>query len=126
MARDGHRVAVLVPDRSLVEQSSLVESVVAAAGLALENTRLRTLVHTHVSELMESHTGLVQAAFNERRRIERDLHDGLQHRLLRLSWLAERSGDETERDPARPHPRRAGTRRALGRGGRGDRVLRHR
>jgi signal transduction histidine kinase len=74
--RRGRRLAVLVHDPSLAEQRSLVEAAVAAAGLALENARL------------------AEAALHERRSIERDLHDGLQHRLLRLSWMADRTGAE--------------------------------
>jgi signal transduction histidine kinase len=73
--RGGRRLAVLVHDPSLVEQRSLVQATVAAARLALENARL------------------AEAALNERRSLERDLHDGLQHRLLRLSWLADRTGE---------------------------------
>jgi len=82
--RRGRRLAVLVHDPSLVEQRSLVDATVAAARLALENARL------------------AEAALNERRSIERDLHDGLQHRLLRLSWLADQVGATTEEPGARP------------------------
>jgi signal transduction histidine kinase len=82
--RRGHHLALLVHDSSLLEQRPLVEAIVAAARLALDNARL------------------AQAALNERRSIERDLHDGLQHRLLRLSWLADRVGATAAVAEARP------------------------
>jgi signal transduction histidine kinase len=89
--RDQH-LAVLVHDPSLAEQQPLVRAAVAAARLAIENARLQALLHARVEELEASRARLAEAALNERRTIERDLHDGLQHRLLRLSWLADRAG----------------------------------
>jgi len=96
-------LAVLVHDPSLAEQQPLVRSAVAAARLAIENARLEALLHARVEELEASRARLAEAALNERRTIERDLHDGLQHRLLRLSWLADRAGAVVDVDTgARP------------------------
>jgi signal transduction histidine kinase len=85
------KLAVLVYDASLRQQRALVGATVAAARLALANVRLQATLDVRVSELAASRAQLVEAALTERRAIERDLHDGLQHRLLRLSWLAERA-----------------------------------
>jgi signal transduction histidine kinase len=52
---------------------------------------------------------IAEAALNERRSIERNLHDGLQHRLLRLSWLAERAKDAVGTGPARSFVTELGT-----------------
>jgi len=90
--RRDHHLAVLVHDPSLAEQQPLVQAAVAAARLAIENARLQALLNSRVEELEASRARLAEAAMNERRTIERDLHDGLQHRLLRLSWLADRAG----------------------------------
>jgi signal transduction histidine kinase len=84
------RLAVLLHDTALSAQQSLVTAVVAAARMALEGARLQALLRARLIELEESRARLAEAALNERRAIERDLHDGLQHRLLRLSWLADR------------------------------------
>jgi signal transduction histidine kinase len=101
--RRGRRLAVLVHDPSLVEQQPLVRAVVATARLAIENARLEALLNARVEELEASRARLAEAALNERRTIERDLHDGLQHRLLRLSWLADRAGAVVDVDGgARP------------------------
>jgi signal transduction histidine kinase len=84
-------LAVLVHDPALTEQRALVSATVAVARLALENARLQAVARTHGAE----------AALSERRALERDLHDGLQPRLLRLSWLAEQT-DATGVGDARP------------------------
>jgi signal transduction histidine kinase len=85
------RLAVLIHDPALVEQRSLVQSAVAATRLALENARLHAVLRAQVAELRASRTRIAQAAVRERRKIERDLHDGVQQRLLRLSWLAKQA-----------------------------------
>lgn len=101
--RRDHPLAVLVHDPTLAEQQPLVRAAVAAARLAIENARLEALLHARVEELEASRARVVEAALNERRTIERDLHDGLQHRLLRLSWLADRAGAVVDVDAgARP------------------------
>jgi signal transduction histidine kinase len=60
-------------------------SVCAAAGLALENERLHAELRARLVELQESRARLVGATDTERRRIERDLHDGTQQRLVSIA-----------------------------------------
>jgi signal transduction histidine kinase len=85
---DGRRLAVLIHDSATAEDRPMVEAVVGAARLALENARL----HAEERALLAR---LVDRAMEERRRIERDLHDGLQHRLLLLEFLARQARDGT-------------------------------
>jgi signal transduction histidine kinase len=80
----GERLAVLVHDRDLLDQPRLLESVGSAARLALENERLQAQLRAQLEELRESRARIVKAGDEERRRLERDLHDGAQQRLLAL------------------------------------------
>ena len=60
-------------------------SVCAAASLALENERLQAELRARLVELQASRARLVEATDAERRRIERDLHDGTQQRLVSIA-----------------------------------------
>lgn len=89
----GERLAVLVHDRALLDDEGLVDAVVAAARLALENERLKAEVRAQLEAVRESRARIVEAGDRERQRIERDLHDGAQQRLVSLMLalrLAER------------------------------------
>ena len=77
-------VAALVHDARLVGQRPLLEAAGSAARLALENVRLNAELRAQLSELRESRTRIVSAGDAERRRLERDLHDGAQQRLLAI------------------------------------------
>jgi signal transduction histidine kinase len=83
--RGGEPVAALVHDVALRENAELVESVCAAAALSLENERLRAELLAKLAELQASRARLVEATDAERRRIERDLHDGTQQRLVSIA-----------------------------------------
>jgi signal transduction histidine kinase len=85
LEQDGAPLAALVHDPSLDDEPDLVEAAGAAARLALENARLHAEVHAHLEKVKESRARLVAAADDERRRIERDLHDGAQQRLVALA-----------------------------------------
>jgi signal transduction histidine kinase len=65
--------------------SELLDSVCAAAALTLENERLRAELLAKLAELQASRSRLVEATDTERRRIERDLHDGTQQRLVSIA-----------------------------------------
>jgi signal transduction histidine kinase len=83
--RRGEPIAALVHDSALRENAELVDSVCAAAGLTLENERLRAELLGRLAELQASRARLVEATVSERRRIERDLHDGTQQRLVSIA-----------------------------------------
>jgi signal transduction histidine kinase len=76
---------VLAHERGLLDDEQLVEDVTAAARLALENERLQAEVGARLEELRASRTRIVEAGDTERKRLERDLHDGAQQRLVGLS-----------------------------------------
>ena len=83
--RDGTQVAALVYDRSLDDDPELVEAVAGAAAIACENRLLQAQAQARLAELQASRQRLVSAADAERRRIERNLHDGAQQRLVTLA-----------------------------------------
>jgi signal transduction histidine kinase len=83
--RDGETIAALIHDPALSEDSELVQSVCAAAALTLENARLQAELRARLAELQASRARLVEATESERRRIERDLHDGTQQRLVSIA-----------------------------------------
>ena len=85
LEHDGKPIAALVHDRALTEDPALVEAASAAAAMALENARLHAEVQAQLASVRESRARIVAAADTERRRIERDLHDGAQQRLLALA-----------------------------------------
>jgi len=82
--RAGEPVALLMHDPALLEQPTLIEAACTAAALALQNERLTADLRARVIQLAESRRHVVQAAEAERRRLERDLHDGVQQRLLSI------------------------------------------
>jgi signal transduction histidine kinase len=81
----GEEIAALVHDPALLDEAALVESVRATAGLVLENERLSAEVRSQLAEVRASRARIVAAADAERRRLERNLHDGAQQRLVTLS-----------------------------------------
>jgi signal transduction histidine kinase len=98
--REGRPVAALVHDATLHDEPALVEAVGAAASLALENERLQADLRARLEDLRASRARIVDAADSERRRLERNLHDGTQQRLVSVSMalgLAEsKLGSEPE------------------------------
>ena len=77
-------VAALVHDPALLERPTLLTAAGAAARLALENERLQAELRLQLEEVRASRARIVTAGDEERRRLERDLHDGAQQRLLSL------------------------------------------
>jgi signal transduction histidine kinase len=81
----GEPVAALIHDPSLSDEPELLEAVKAAAALALENAQLNAELHARLDELRGSRARIVEATQKERQRLERNLHDGAQQRLVALS-----------------------------------------
>ncbi|HET9647985.1 MAG TPA: histidine kinase [Microlunatus sp.] len=98
--RGDEPMAALVFDRALEEERELVDGVAAAAGIALENGRLRADLRARLQELKGSRIRVLEASRQERRRLERNLHDGAQQRLVALSLelglLDQRADDDPE------------------------------
>ena len=78
----GDDLAAIIHDPVLLDQPALLEATGSAARLALENERLRAELRAQLLELRQSRARIVRAGDEERRRLERDLHDGAQQRLL--------------------------------------------
>jgi signal transduction histidine kinase len=98
--RDGKRVGAILYDAALRDDPSLVRAAAAAAALQLENERLEAELRARVEELQTSRARLVEVSMGERRRLERDLHDGAQQRLVALSLQLGLARRKMESDPA--------------------------
>jgi signal transduction histidine kinase len=85
LERNGAREAAIIHDAILLEEPGLIASVASAMRLAVENDRLTGEVEAQLREVRASRARIVEAGDRERRRIERDLHDGAQQRLISLS-----------------------------------------
>jgi signal transduction histidine kinase len=90
---DGRRIAAIVHHEALAQDPALVQGAASYALTALENDRLVGQLRTSLEELSQSRARIVAVGDRERRRIERDLHDGAQQRLValrvRLSLVAD-------------------------------------
>jgi signal transduction histidine kinase len=85
LVRGGTTVALLIHHAGLLENPELVQEVAAAARIALENERLQAVIRAQLEDLRASRARVVAAGDAERRRLERDLHDGAKQRLVSLS-----------------------------------------
>jgi PAS domain S-box-containing protein len=98
---DGVPVAALVHDPALADAPVMTEVAHGFAQMALQNQRLETELRSSLRELQASRSRIMSAADQERRRIERDLHDGAQQRLLALTIQLELAGDLVKSDPGK-------------------------
>jgi signal transduction histidine kinase len=80
--RAGVPLAVVLHTKTDDASPRLLDEVVARAGLAIEIGRLRAEVRDQLAEVDASRARIIAASYEERRRIERDLHDGAQQRLV--------------------------------------------
>jgi len=79
-------VASLVHDVRLVNQPGLLQEVLSAARIAVENEQLQAEGRAQVEDLRASRMRIVETGDAERRRLERDLHDGAQQSVLALIY----------------------------------------
>ena len=107
---DGTHVAALIHDVSLREEPELLDAVAAAARFALENAGLHAELRARLEELKGSRARIIEATQTERQRLERDLHDGAQQRLVALSLelglLEQRFGGDPDAKVALDQTRR--------------------
>jgi signal transduction histidine kinase len=82
---DGEVVGALVHDPALLEEPELLAAASGAAAVAMEQERLDAELRARVAELQDARARYLRAGLEERRRLERDLHDGAQQRLVALS-----------------------------------------
>jgi signal transduction histidine kinase len=108
--RDGRRrVVAILHDVALREDTAFVEASAAAASVAFASDRVASRTAGMVRELRASRARILAAADSERRRIERDLHDGAQQRLVALCIHLELAAEKAELD----HPEEAAALREL-------------
>src|SRR6266511_1880146 len=100
IVRKGEALALVGYDPALLDAADLEREIGSAARLAVENERLQAEVFAQLQDLRASRTRIVERGDTERRRLERDLHDGAQQRLLALSYdlrlafaVAQQEGD---------------------------------
>ena len=86
IVREGQPVAVVTHDAALLDGPELEREIGSAARLAVENERLQAEVLAQIEDLRASRARIVETGDAKRRRLERDLHDGAQQRLLALSY----------------------------------------
>ena len=86
LERAGEPVAVVVHDAALLDGDALGREIGAAARLAVDNERLQAAVRARNGDLQASRARIVATGDAARRRLERDLHDGAQQRLLAVSY----------------------------------------
>ncbi len=77
--------AVLVYDERLRHEPQLVKVAVNVTSLAVQHSRLQAEVNAQLDQVRASRARIVEAADTARRRLERDLHDGAQQRLVTLN-----------------------------------------
>jgi signal transduction histidine kinase len=111
--RDGRRIAAIVHDPGLMDDHERVREAGAAAALGLENARLEAELRAKVEELRASRARLVEVGLRQRRRLERDLHDGAQQRLVSLALSLRLLEDKVDSDPAASHQLLARSRKEL-------------
>jgi signal transduction histidine kinase len=100
---DGERrVAAIIHDAALRDDQAFIATATSYALMTLDHQRLSLQAATLVSEVHESRARIQATADDERRRIERDIHDGAQQRLVALRINLELAAEQTEPDdPAR-------------------------
>jgi signal transduction histidine kinase len=115
LVRGGQPVALLAHRPGLLDDPGLVEQIAATARLALDNEQLQAQARAQLEDLRASRARIVERGDAERRRLERDLHDGAQQRLvaLALSLRLARLGPDTGRDVAGLEDAEAEIRQAL-------------
>jgi signal transduction histidine kinase len=96
---EGREPAAIVYDASLDDDPEMIDAVRAAAAMALENERLLLESAARLAEVQASRQRIVAAGDAERRRLERNLHDGAQQRLVALSLQLRMLRSDIRRDP---------------------------
>jgi signal transduction histidine kinase len=93
-------LAVSMPSNDPIDptREKLIDDLAAQAGLALRNVRLTTELRAKIEELSAAQRRIVEAQDQERRRLERNIHDGAQQQLVALAVKARLVGSLVGRD----------------------------
>jgi signal transduction histidine kinase len=101
LEHDGEPLVAIVHDHALREDPMLIGAVTAVLRLGVENERLEAEVRAQLDAVRASRARLLGAAEEERRRLQRDLHDGAQQRLVAVTLALQRARAAAD-DPAMP------------------------
>ncbi len=101
--RDGVPLAAMIHDEALREDPGLVAAATSVLRLAVENERLAADLRKQLDEVRASRARLVDTAQAERTRIERDLHDGAQQRLVSVAIMLQEALGEARRESPQAH-----------------------
>jgi signal transduction histidine kinase len=110
---EGRRVGAILHDRSLSDDQEGMRSLASAAALAVGHEHLQAQLRARVEQLRTSRARIVEAGTAERRRLERDLHDGAQQRLVSLSLTLRLAHARVETDPVAAQKLMAGAQEEL-------------
>jgi signal transduction histidine kinase len=99
VTRDEQCIAAIIYDATLGEADAHVRAVGAAASLVLLNERLEAELRAKVDELRRSRERMLKIGLEERRRLERDLHDGAQQRLVAMALNIRLARAKLNEDP---------------------------
>lgn len=100
IVRGGRTIAALVHDPALLRNPERLRAAIGATALAIDNEQLKAELRAQVLEVRASRSRIVEAADRERRRVERNLHDGAQQRLVGLALVLRLAGGRVEGDQA--------------------------
>ena len=98
----GRRVAAILHDTALRDDGAFIDTATGYAIMTLDNHRLSAQAASLLREVRESRLRIQTSADDERRRIESDLHDGAQQRLVALRIKLELAAERMD-DPAGPN-----------------------
>lgn len=90
--RGGKPVAALIHDPALLDDRARLDAAIEAASMAIDNERLKAQLQAQLAEVQASRARIVDAGDRELRRVERNLHDGAQQRLVGLALLLRLAG----------------------------------
>jgi signal transduction histidine kinase len=111
---DGLPVGAIVHDAAGVDEPELVRAIADGAALAFQREGLEAELRVKVEELSASRARIVEAGYTAARRLERDLHDGAQQRLVSLALALRMAENRIEDDPVEGRRMVAAAREELG------------
>lgn len=97
--RGGKPVAGLIHDRGLLRHPARLQAAIDAASLALDNERLKAQLRAELLEAQASRSRIIDAGDRELQRVERNLHDGAQQRLVGLALMFRLASRRAAGDP---------------------------
>jgi signal transduction histidine kinase len=98
--RGGKPIGALVHDPVLLGNPKRIQAAISAASLAIDSERLKAELRAQLIDVQVSRTRILEAADRDQRRVERNLHDGAQQRLVGLALTLRLASRKAQGDPA--------------------------